>query len=134
MPTPIGHALGGLATGWFSPYRKSRVAVAACVIAAVAPDLDILVHTHRMYTHSVGAVIVVGTLAWGVARLTPRRRSSRAWRPLSFSLTIAAAYGTHILLDWLGKDTAPPFGLMAMWPFSSRFYISGANVFMEISR
>ena len=49
-------------------------------------------------------------------------------------LTIAAAYATHILLDWLGKDTAPPFGLQALWPFSSRYYISGADLFMEISR
>ena len=47
---------------------------------------------------------------------------------------MAAAYGTHILLDWLGKDTAPPFGLPALWPFSSRYYISGADLFMEISR
>ena len=38
------------------------------------------------------------------------------------------------MLDWLGKDTAPPFGLPALWPFSSRYYISGADLFMEISR
>ena len=122
MPTPVGHALAGLATGWFSPCRRSKVLVAACVVAAVAADLDILIHRHRTYTHSLGAVVLVGMLVWTVAR------------DMRVTLTIAAAYSTHILLDWLGKDTAPPAGLMALWPFSSRYYVSGANVFMEISR
>jgi inner membrane protein len=96
--------------------------IAACVGAAVAPDLDILVHHHRSYTHSVGAAIVVGLFAWLVAR---------NWR---VALTIAVAYSTHILLDWLGQDTAPPFGVLALWPFSSQYYISGADLFAGVSR
>ena len=128
MPTPVGHALAGLATAWFSRRRPSRLLLAACVGAAVAPDLDILIHHHRTYTHSVGAVIVVGVVAWGIAR----KKSPQAAAALA--VTVAAAYGTHILLDWLGKDTAPPFGLEALWPFSSRYYVSGADLFMEISR
>jgi membrane-bound metal-dependent hydrolase YbcI (DUF457 family) len=146
MPTPVGHALAGLATAWFSrsvagtkvrppPAFGTKLAV-ACILAAVAPDVDILVHSHRTYTHSLGAVIVVGVVVWSIQLLTARLkpRATGYGGPLSVALTVAAAYGTHILLDLLGKDTAPPFGLTALWPFSSRFYVSGADLFMEISR
>jgi len=142
MPTPIGHALGGLTVAWLSPGRHSRTLVAACVGAAVAADLDILIHDHRSYTHSAGAVIVVGVMVWAIAQLPAfaKAPSGEKLRPTSshsaaaLGLTIAAAYATHIVLDWLGKDTAVPFGLPALWPFSSSYYISNANLFMEISR
>jgi membrane-bound metal-dependent hydrolase YbcI (DUF457 family) len=138
MPTPVGHALGGLAVAWFaratdkSGFRDTRgqftpLAV-VCLIAAVAADVDILFGSHRTYTHSLGAVVAVGLVAWLIARRVHRGAPVRA------AITVAAAYGTHILLDLLGKDTAPPFGLQALWPLSSRFYISGADLFMEISR
>ena len=128
MPTPLGHALGGLTVAWLSPERRARWLPVACVAAAMAADLDILIHDHRSYTHSLGAVVVVGAIAWGIARRKSRPAAA------GLGVTIAAAYGTHLVLDWLGKDTAPPFGLPALWPFSSRYYISGADLFMEISR
>ena len=131
MPTPVGHALGGLATAWFSHRRPSKLLLVLCVVAAVAADLDILIQSHRSYTHSVGAAAMVAVVAWGTARwLRPPSHSTA----LRVALTIAAAYSTHIVLDWLGKDTAVPFGLPALWPFSSSYYISNANLFMEISR
>jgi hypothetical protein len=45
-----------------------------------------------------------------------------------------AAHGSHLVLDWMGKDTSIPPGLTIAWPFSSEFYISGWNVFGEVSR
>jgi hypothetical protein len=128
MPTPIGHALAGLSTAWFSSNRPSKLLLAACAGAAVAADLDILTNSHRSYTHSVGAVVVVGAIAWVIARLRSRPTA------VKLALTIAAAYGTHILLDWLGSDPTPPRGVQALWPFSSRYYISGADLFMGVSR
>jgi hypothetical protein len=134
MPTPVGHALAGLATGWFAeaaakqPSRPvlSRLTI-ACVAAAAAPDLDILFRSHRTYAHSIGVACLAGIIAWLIAR----RRSNR---PFAVAFAIALAYGSHLLLDWLGKDSAPPYGLMVLWPFSSRFYISGADLFLEVSR
>jgi hypothetical protein len=41
---------------------------------------------------------------------------------------------SHILLDWLGSDTTPPIGIMALWPFTREFYQSPFFVFMAISR
>ena len=132
MPTPVGHAVGGLATAWFaeSISRKSSWTIplsVACAAIAMAPDLDLLLDIHRMYTHSVAAVAVIGLASW----LVLRRHTPLATR---FALIIAAAYGSHLLLDWLGKDSSTPPGLMALWPFSARFYISAFDLFGEVSR
>ena len=138
MPTPVGHALAGLAIGWFSeamgkknaaPIRRPALGrlTLACIAAAVVADADILFGQHRTYSHSIGAVFLAGVIAWLIAR-------RRGHRPVAIAFTIAVAYATHLLLDWLARDTAPPLGLMALWPFSSRFYVSGANLFFEVSR
>lgn len=135
MPTPVGHALAGLATGWFADAVATKASrrppfgrlTIACMAAAVAPDLDLLFRIHRTYSHSVGAVCIAGIVAWLIAR----RRSQR---PLAVACTIAVAYSTHLLLDWLAKDSALPYGLTVLWPFSSRFYISGVDLFLEVSR
>jgi hypothetical protein len=49
-------------------------------------------------------------------------------------LAIAGAYASHVLLDWLGSDTSPPLGIMALWPFTSGYYQSSLNLFDAISR
>jgi hypothetical protein len=93
----------------------------------MSPDIDILLGSHRTYMHSIAAAAVAGIIAW----LIVRRRTPRA---VAVALTIAAAYASHPLLDWLGKDSSSPPGLTALWPFSSRFYISGVDLFAEVSR
>ena len=131
MPTPVGHALGGLATAWFSESiagkPRSAVFTIACVTTAAAADVDVFFHSHRTYTHSLSAALLAGLVAWLVVR-------RRARAPAGIAIAMAAAYGTHVLLDWLGKDTSAPIGLPALWPFSARFYASGADLFMEVSR
>ena len=138
MPTSVGHALAGLSVSWSSDAirkRKTRALAIACALAAASPDLDILFHQHRRYTHSVGAAGIAGLCVWLILRLKQRRSlQPDSIAPRYAAITVGAAYGTHVLLDWLGKDSFPPYGLMALWPFSTRFYISGANLFMEISR
>jgi membrane-bound metal-dependent hydrolase YbcI (DUF457 family) len=150
MPTPVGHAIGGLAAAWLTESATGKLSsrswsrmllAAACAAAAVSPDLDLLVGHHRTYTHSIGAVAAAGAVAWLFAR---RRRElssgahppsrGESLRPGIVAVAVAAAYASHLLLDWLGKDSSNPPGLTALWPFSSRFYISGANVFGEVSR
>lgn len=90
---------------------------------AAAPDLDLLVGSHSTYTHSVGAVVVafVATLIVGGGRLRT-------------ALAVAAAWGSHLLLDWLGSDTSPPIGIMALWPLTTEHYQSSLHVFEAISR
>lgn len=134
MPTPVGHAIGGIAAAWFAESAAGTrswpatipLAIAAAVVA-MSPDLDIPFGTHRTYTHSIAAAAAAGLGAWLIfRRWTPRGAA--------LAITIAAAYASHLLLDWLGKDSSNPPGLMALWPFSSSFYISGVDLFGEVSR
>ena len=48
---------------------------------------------------------------------------------------VTLAVASHPALDWLGTDNTPPFGIMALWPFTSDYYVSSApDVFMAVSR
>jgi inner membrane protein len=128
MPSPLGHALGGLAAGWLvagpgRPFRRRDLADAAVFIGvALAPDLDLLFGGHRGPTHGVGSAAVAGLVAY----LATRRGT--------FALATAAAYASHILLDWLGSDSTAPIGVMALWPLSHEHHASALRVFHAVSR
>jgi membrane-bound metal-dependent hydrolase YbcI (DUF457 family) len=96
------------------------------LIAGVAllPDLDLLLGAHSQWTHSIGAVGLVFLAAW----LAGRGRHPR------LAAALALAYATHPFLDWLGQDATPPYGVMAGWPFTDRYFHSGADLFTGISR
>ncbi len=139
MPTPLGHALGGLiAARWVEPVapassvprRPSWLALAAL---AVSPDLDLVFGTHSTYTHSVGAVALV----FVAAGLCARGRGTGALPAravLGVALIAAAAYGSHLLLDWLGTDSTPPYGIMLWWPFSRAFSKGPVSWFPSVAR
>lgn len=133
MPTPAGHAIGGLAAVLLASSLSRRpgllppALLLAGAAAAVLPDLDLLGGSHRTYTHSIGGVAIVGVMSW----LVLRRRLANA--PAA-AIAIMAAHASHLLLDWLGKDTSSPPGLTMLWPFSSEYLLSGFNVFGEVSR
>src|SRR5437660_717777 len=85
MPSSVGHALAGATAAWCADLmpgdRGWRTAPAAaswyrragngltllCAGVAAAPDLDLLYGPHRTFTHSVGAVLLVGILAAVIA-------------------------------------------------------------------
>jgi inner membrane protein len=98
-------------------------AAAPFALLAAAPDLDLLVNAHSTYTHSVGAALITGLAALLLTR--------GQW---TTAAAAAAAVGTHALLDWLGSDTTPPIGIMALWPWSSDFYQSSLHLFGAVSR
>lgn len=130
MPSPIGHALAGYAAGALVAGRPAgtlaldRIPVRVALFAGLAclPDIDFLFHSHSTYTHSVGAVLIVTVLAALLIR-----------RP-SLVAACAAAYGSHLLLDWLGRDTNPPLGIMALWPFSRAYYMAPVPIIEPVSR
>ena len=125
MPSPIGHALGAIAAGWAVDRRPpSRATTVAFIAVGLAPDLDLLVGSHSTYTHSLGAVALVFTACWAATRFSDGRRAA----------AMAAAWGSHLLLDWLGSDTSAPIGIMAFWPFTSAHYQSSLYLFDAISR
>lgn len=133
MPSPIGHALAGIAAGWaVAPAEQTRASVlrraAVYGLVAAAPDLDLLFRAHSGPTHGLGAALIAGGMAWTFMGMRGTRDARR------IACAIAAAYASHTLLDWLGTDTAPPIGIMALWPFSRAHYESPLHAFMAISR
>ena len=130
MPSPIGHALGGFAVGALIARRPGwRVAI-ACAVTATLPDVDFLLPLqHRGPTHSFGAAVLALAVSAGVVSLG----SARAER-LRTIAAITLAYASHVLLDWLGADSSSPRGVMALWPASSAYYISGLDVFNAVDR
>jgi membrane-bound metal-dependent hydrolase YbcI (DUF457 family)/tetratricopeptide (TPR) repeat protein len=142
MPSPVGHMIAGAAAGWLvcgpaavpsagrMPGRtRWREAVFFAALGAL-PDVDLVMGAHSGPTHSIGAAVVVGAGAAWLAR----RIGVRDVRSIVLALACAAAYGSHVLLDWLSTDASPPIGIMALWPFSSGHYESNLHVFMAISR
>jgi hypothetical protein len=127
MPTPLGHALAGIAIAWVVD-RRARVWLPFTAAAvATLPDLDILVNAHRNISHSLGAAAMAGSLAALVA----------VWWKLPAARVTAVCflgYASHVLLDWLGKDSASPAGLPALWPLTGAYLVSGLDLFDEVSR
>ncbi len=133
MPTPVGHALAGLAVAGLASrgVAPKPAHVAVLVFCATAPDLDLLlrfvdgVNHHRAASHSLAVAVIVGVLA-SVLR--------RTGLDLPGGFAIAAAWASHVVLDYLGRDNSPPIGLMALWPFSSAFFASPVSVFYDVPR
>jgi membrane-bound metal-dependent hydrolase YbcI (DUF457 family) len=145
MPSPIGHALAGLAAAWSADLapgdRAWRAALEsaswfrraggsltlACVALGAAADVDLLFASHRTLTHSLGAVVLVGVLAAALA--------ANAQRPVvRIAMMCAAAYATHLFLDWLAVDVSRPRGIQALLPFSHEWFISGLDLFGPTER
>jgi hypothetical protein len=93
-------------------------------MVACAPDVDFLWGRHSAETHSLGAIVIVGLIAFALSRGTNLR----------LVVAVALAWGSHIFLDWLGSDTTPPIGVMALWPFSNDYFFAYAYVFESITR
>lgn len=145
VPSPIGHALAGVAAAWAvdlvpgerawrtAPASASWIRragnglTAACVALGAAADLDLLFVTHRTVTHSVGAVILVALFAATLA--------ANAHRPVvRVAAMCSAAYATHLLVDWLAVDLSTPRGIQALWPFRFDWFISGLDLFQQTER
>ena len=102
--------------------RRAIAEAAILSAVSIAPDLDLLVHSHRGESHSIGAALAAGVLAWAITR-RPR-----------WAAAVTLAWGSHILLDWLSNDTRPPLGVMALWPFTREYYKAGIEIFPPVSR
>ena len=161
MPSPIGHALAGVAiaiagdrrAAGFGLWRFLTLPLTLWSVAiATLPDADLLIPGfHRRATHSIGATMLVTIIAIAVTRwVTGSRQSSVTSRQSSVGsrqslvgsrqsaavivLVCAAAHASHLLLDWLGADWFAPPGIQALWPFTSDWYISGWDVFARVER
>ena len=145
MPSPIGHALAGVAialsTRRTAPGAGAWRLTVACALCAALPDIDLLyMPTHRTATHSVPVAIVLTIVAVIVTGwVTPIRDWCRRCFGIESGTVIVGlacglAWSSHILLDWLGADANPPYGVQAFWPVSDRWFFSGVNIFPGTER
>ena len=145
MPSPAGHLLAGAAIAWAAealadrranrsevqrvsaPPRPLTPLVAACAVLALAPDLDLLLATHRTVTHSIAAVAVTAVACGAIAR-------ALGWPAITTAAACALSVASHVVLDWLGRDSNTPRGVMALWPVSTAYFYSGIDLFAQVSR
>ena len=110
---------GSRSGGWSGAVEPAAAAAAAGIVFAGArrrcPTSTSWSARTALYTHSIGAVRLVAV--WR-RRSGRRRRVCDAGSRAALVVAAALAYGSHLLLDWLGDDTTPPIGIMALWPFS----------------
>jgi len=127
----LAHSLVGLASAKAGLERLSPYTVAVSILAANAPDLDVVtavggrwtaLHYHRGITHSIIGTIILGILIpslfylidRAVARLRDRRPRIRYWGLLLASLVVSA---THPLMDWTNN-----YGLRPLLPWNGRWF------------
>jgi membrane-bound metal-dependent hydrolase YbcI (DUF457 family) len=132
MSSLVGHALGAL-TVWELGRRlppapwvpPGRLALAAPLALAAAPDLDVLVGIltrqplHRGFTHSFLFAILLAGLATLALSLARRRAAGPPW--WQTGLVLAGCALVHPLLDFaMARGQALPW----LWPFSERTFLS----------
>ena len=138
MPSPLGHAVAGIASAWLvAGVPDRRRALKESMLfggLAMAPDIDLLFGAHSGPTHSLGATAFVAAAALLLQRRMRWLPGVTDLQPAVFVLACAAAYSSHVLLDWLATDSRPPIGIMALWPLNRDHYESDWHIFMAISR
>lgn len=138
MPSPVGHGLAALAVHALAARDRQElldVRRATLIVGpALLPDLDLLFklvdgrNHHQMETHGLGCAVLAGLLVWALGRW-------RGWAGASrLGLLAGAAWASHIALDYLGRDTHPPIGLMALWPLSQGYFKFAWPVFLDVGR
>jgi len=129
---PITHLLTGACLSRAGLNRKTGLATLTCVLAAEAPDADVLYYFrgsvtafqhHRGFTHTfLGAPIVAAATLAGVYAIY-RLMKLRDWQPkhpphwpLLFVYALIAAL-SHIFLDFTNN-----YGVRPLAPFNPRWY------------
>jgi len=128
----LTHSLVGLTSAKAGLERLSPYTAAACILAANAPDIDVvsgffggrwfLLQHHRGITHSIIGTLVLGILIPSILFAIERavanwrkRRPAIRYRGLLLASLIAAA--THPLMDWTNN-----YGVRPLLPWSGRWF------------
>lgn len=138
MPLPIAHSLMGYTLAESSSVRLTKsfwLDVLILMFLANLPDIDFLPGYlvgrpnlyHHYYTHSVAFAALVG----GLAAFYFWRKRGRFW---PYFAMVFAAVSSHLILDLVTVDEAPPYGMALLWPVTSRFYDIGWDVFGAVHK
>ena len=117
----LTHSLTGWALGQAGLKTKSRKGLAALILGANAPDIDVFFGwfpwepfaTHRGFTHSlVGGVVILPLMLWGLLLLLDRWQVSRG---ASFKSGLAMRPGWLLALCYIGAITHPLLDLQTTY-------------------
>ena len=144
MSLPVSHEMAGLSLGlaWVLP--RGRVAdwtraikarfgfLLMTLFLAMAPDLDIfpgllsghLNAFHQGLTHTAGWCLL---FAFGMYACWHAFHPEDGWRCWLFFSAVALS---HLLVDFMTEDGRLPYGIMAFWPLSNQYFISGLSMFL----
>ena len=130
----VTHSLAGALLGEMGLKRRSRFAMAACLLGANAPDIDVFaplflpvdgIAFHRGPVHAVFAwpVLAAGIVGilWLVDRFRPRKAGALPFRPGALFIVAFLAVLTHPFLDWLTT-----YAIAILAPASWRWYSANA--------
>ncbi len=127
----LTHSLVGLTAAKAGLDRLSPGATVLCVLAANAPDVDVVVlltsgrwpflHHHRGITHSIVGCAVLAVLLpllfyagdWIISRIKNRNRQVRLGGLMLASILVTA---THPILDWTNN-----YGMRFLLPWNARW-------------
>lgn len=142
MPTPIGHIL--FSTGVFIAYsrrvptRADLPVVAGFAVLSLLPDIDfapMIVQGfkavslyHQAYTHNLGFCLASAVIIT-MGGMAIRGAVFLGYFPLIFSLIFS-----HVLIDAMGLDTNPPFGVQLLWPFYDGHILFPISLFIGAAK
>ncbi len=125
----LTHTLTAVAISQTGLNRKTRFATLTLILAANAPDADIVtglkssidyLEYHRGISHSLIGITVIAIVLGGLIYAVGKRAKPKPNLPLSGRWLLLAAFlgtGSHLLLDFTNA-----YGVRPFLPFSERWY------------
>ena len=125
----LTHTLTAVAISQTGLNRKTRFATLTLILAANAPDIDLLTRFkdsvtylkyHRGISHSFVGITVIAIILWGFMYWMGKKVQPKPSLPLNSRWLLLAAFlgtGSHLLLDFTNA-----YGVRPFLPFSGRWY------------
>jgi inner membrane protein len=139
----LTHSLVGWALGQAGLKRKTRKGLAALILGANMPDVDVFfgwvpwepLATHRGFTHGVFGALLMPPLLAGLLWLLDRWQRSRGGEfrsglPMRAGWLVALSYlgaVTHPLLDW-----QTTYSVQLLSPFSDKWFHNDALFIIDV--
>jgi inner membrane protein len=133
----VGLAIAELAQPASATLRERRLLVAAGLVSANLPDIDLaytwitpaplgyLLH-HRGHTHTLAGLVILGLLFVVLFRVWPAARASLVDRRSTLWWLVGVNLVVHVLLD-----ACNTYGVHPLYPFDARWYYGDAVFIFE---
>ena len=125
----LTHTLTAIAISQTGLNRKTRFATLTLILAANAPDIDILsglknsityLKYHRGIAHSLIGITIIAIILWGLIYWMGKKVKPKPGLPLNGRWLLLASFlgtGSHLLLDFTNA-----YGVRPFLPFRARWY------------